>query len=385
MARELTALGIANRAEEGGVAFRGSLEVVARVNLWLRTGSRVIVRVASFRTTAFHELERLGRAVPWERFVAPGAAVRFRVTSHRSKLYHTGGIAQRLLEAVAHRLNVAPASLEAMVKSDQPLEETSRGATSAVRPNDEDGGEADAQLFVVRVDNDRLTVNADSSGALLHQRGYRRAVAKAPLRETIGAAMLVERGWEGLTPLLDPMCGSGTIPIEAALIARRIAPGMRRRFRFLEWPELQPVIWRRVIEHAESLVLPSAPQPIRGSDRDSGAIEAARANAERAAVAADIEWSTRALSAMDSSSEPRGLIAVNPPYGVRIGEARKLRDLYARLGAVIRERLPGWQLTLLSANSRLDDELRLPLVERLRTRNGGIPVRLLTADVPVAR
>ena len=361
VARELRSLDLNGRVEEGGVAFRGTLQTIARANLWLRTASRVIVRVAAFRAQAFHELERLGRAVPWERFVGRGTAVRFRVTSHRSRLYHTGAISQRLTEAVSHRL----------------------GAEVAHAPSvSEEDGDSDAQLFVVRVEADRFVVSADSSGALLHLRGYRQAVAKAPLRETIAAAMLVERDWSGGTPVLDPMCGSGTIPIEAALIARRIAPGLHRSFRFHEWPELGPSIWQRAVEHAKSVELSVAPHAIRGSDRDRGAIEAARANAARAGVAADIEWSVRAVSVLERIPGVAGLVAVNPPYGVRVGEVDRLRDLYARFGAVMRERFSGWQLSMLSANPRLETQVGLRFEERLRTRNGGIPVRLITADVP---
>ena len=365
MAGELRALGADARTEEGGVGFSGSHETIARANLWLRTASRITVRVASFRAHAFHELARLARAIPWERFVARGAAVRFRVTSHGSKLYHTGGIAQRLAEAVEHRLGGAP-----------------RVAAAASDGSDESGDE-DAQLFVVLVERDRFLVSADSSGALLHQRGYRQAVGKAPLRETIAAALLLASGWSGTTPLVDPMCGSGTIPIEGALLARRIAPGLRRRFKLLDWPEMDPSIWERVRGDAARRALSSSPVPITGSDRDAGSVEAARANAERAGVGDDVSWSVRALSAMDRCTTESGTIATNPPYGVRVGDAEKLRDLYARFGSVARERCPGWQLALLSANPRLDAQLQLSFEERLRTRNGGIPVRLLLAEVPV--
>jgi len=361
VAKEMRALDISARVEEGGVGFRGSLQTIARANLWLRTASRVIVRVAAFRAQAFHELERLGRAVPWERFVAPGSAVHFRVTTHRSRLYHTAAISQRLIEAVSHRLGT--------------------DVSSAGPAHDEDA-DSDAQLFVVRVEADRFVVSADSSGALLHLRGYRQALAKAPLRETIAAAILVEQGWTGATPLLDPMCGSGTIPIEGALIARRIAPGMHRRFRLLQWPELESSIWQRLLEHANDVAMPSAAHPIRGSDRDRGAIDAARANAERAGVAADIEWSVCAVSALEALPDGPGLVAVNPPYGVRIGEAEKLRDLYARFGAVLRQRFSGWQISMLSANQRLDAQMGIQFVERLRTRNGGIGVRLISSDIP---
>src|SRR5690348_6554957 len=364
VAAELAALGLTPRAETGGVGFAGTIESVARANLWLRTASRVVVRVATFRAQAFHELERLARAVPWERFVSTGGAVRFRVTSRKSRLYHTGAIQQRFVEAIEHRLGRA-STIEV-----------------AHAEEEDEGSPSRAQLFVIRVVNDSFTVSADSSGALLHQRGYRQAVAKAPLRETLAAAMLMVSHWSTATPLVDPFCGSGTIPIEAALLARRIAPGMRRTFAFRSWPEARASVWERLCDEAATEALPRSPVAIRGSDRDRGAIDAAMANAERAGVATDIEFTVRALSALPARPDSTGHVVTNPPYGVRVGETAKLRDLYARFAQVLRTRLPGWTLALMSANPRLESEVRLPLSERLRTRNGGIAVRVLTGSVP---
>ena len=366
MSRELSSLGLAPNAETGGAAFRGPIESVWRANLWLRTASRVLVRVASFRAQAFHELERLARAVPWERYVASGGAVRFRVTSKKSRLYHTGGIAQRIGEAIEHRLG------SGVVLSDSRSDESDDG----------DGEGAPAQLFVIRAFHDAFTVSVDSSGALLHQRGYRKAIAKAPLRETLAAAMLIASDWNGSTPLLDPFCGSGTIPIEAALIARRVAPGLSRAFAFQGWPSYDSSPWEALRVEALEAALPRVAVRIEGSDRDAGAIEAAVANAQRAGVASDLELSMRALSAMEDCTHGRGLVLTNPPYGVRVGEAARLRDLYAKLGQVLRSKCPGWRIALLSANPRLEGELRLKLEERMRTSNGGIPVRLMTAMVP---
>ena len=366
VARELTGLGLVPNAETGGAAFRGPIESIWRANLWLRTASRVLVRVASFRAQAFHELERLARAVPWERYITSGSTVRFRVTSKKSRLYHTGGIAQRFAEAIEHRVGSGIVAGES--RSDE---------------SDEDEADASpAQLFVIRAFHDAFTVSVDSSGALLHQRGYRKAIAKAPLRETLAAAMLIASDWTGSTPLLDPLCGSGTIPIEAALIARRIAPGSARTFAFQSWPSFEVSRWDALRAEAAAGVLAGTGVRIRGSDRDAGAVEAAVSNAARAGVAADVELSVRAVSAIDDCGEGDGLVATNPPYGVRVGEAARLRDLYAKLGQVLRARCPGWRAALLSANTRLEGELRLPLEERMRTRNGGIPVRLMLARIP---
>jgi len=364
VARELTALGVRPGAEPGGVAFRGSFELLARANLWLRVASRVLVRVASFRAQAFHELERLARAIPWETYLRPGAAVRFRVTSKKSRLYHTGAIAQRFGEAIEHRLGASVA------------------VESGAVDEDADSTGTEAQLFVIRAFHDGFTVSADSSGGLLHQRGYRKAVAKAPMRETLAASLLLAANWSGTERLLDPFCGSGTIPIEAALLARGIAPGLQRSFAFQAWPRYDAAMWERLRADALDAALPKTPAEIIGSDRDAGAIEAAIANAERAGVRDDIRFDVRAMSAIDDAAGRAGYIVTNPPYGVRVGEAGRLRDLYARFGQVLRAKCPGWRLAMLSANERLERELGLALEQRLRTRNGGIAVKVVTATVP---
>jgi putative N6-adenine-specific DNA methylase len=231
--------------------------------------------------------------------------------------------------------------------------------------------------FHVRVVRDRFSISADASGELLHRRGYRLETAKAPLRETLAAAMLLGCEWNGRTPLVDPFCGSGTIPIEAALLACRIAPGLRRSFAFESWPDFDAALWRRIRADAESRIVTGVP-PIIGSDRDAGAIEASAANAERAGVAAQVEFQNRPLSAIDPAPG-EGLLLTNPPYGARIGEEKALRNLYAQLGNVARTRLPGWRVALLGANPRLEGQVGMPLHEVWRTNNGGIPVHLVAS------
>jgi putative N6-adenine-specific DNA methylase len=368
-AAELRALGIAAAAEPGGVAWEGGLGELHRANLWLRTASRVVVRAAAFRARTFIELERHGKRVPWERWVAPGRRVRLRVTSKKSKLYHEGAIAERLLGFIDDRVGGIGAA------------QAARGA------EDEEVETGDEQLFVVRVVRDEFIVSADSSGALLHFRGYRQAVARAPLRETLAAAMLLGAGWRGGSPLVDPMCGSGTLPIEAALLARKIAPGLAgaarepRAFAFTAWPGHDGDAWERAVAEARDAVLPASPVPLLGSDRDAGAIDAARANAERAGVAGDVGFDVRAVSAVEPPPGP-GLLVANPPYGVRVGESDALRSLYAAVGKTARAKAPGWTLALLSADRKLEGQVGLPFTERFRTSNGGIPVRLVTAEVP---
>ncbi|HYH78257.1 MAG TPA: hypothetical protein VEX86_00620 [Longimicrobium sp.] len=368
-AAELRTLGVAAAPEPGGVAWAGGMDELYRANLWLRTASRLVVRAATFRARTFIELERHGKRVPWERWVAPGARVRLRVTSKKSKLYHEGAIAERLLGFIEDRVGGLGAA------------QAAKGA------EDEDVEAGDEQLFIVRVVRDEFTVSADSSGALLHFRGYRQAVAKAPLRETLAAAMLLGSGWSGDSPVVDPMCGSGTLPIEAALIARRIAPGLAgaarepRRFACTAWPGHDAEEWQRAVDEARAAIVPSSPVPILGSDRDAGAIEAARANAERAGVAGDVDFDVRPVSAIEPPAGP-GLLIANPPYGMRVGESDALRSLYAAVGKTARARAPGWALALLGADRKLEGQVGLPFTERFRTSNGGIPVRLVTADVP---
>jgi putative N6-adenine-specific DNA methylase len=361
-ASELADIGIRGLPEDGGVAWKGSLESVARANLWLRTASRVIVRVAEFKATAFFELELHAKQIPWKRFVAPGSHVEFRVTCHKSKLYHSDAVAQRFATAV-----------EWLVKG-------AKAARAKESDDDETPPPAERQLFIVRFVRDVCTVSVDSSGALLHMRGYRQQLAKAPLRETLAAGVLLGAGWSGDTPLVDPMCGAGTIPIEAALIARRMAPGRARSFSFQRWPEMDKNMWTSLLETARAGELPAAPVSIAGSDRDEGAIAASRANAERAGVAKDIDFSVQPISAL-SPAAARGLIASNPPYGVRLGDTTGLRNLYAQLGNVVRRQRPGWDVALLSADRPLERQTQLPFEERFRTRNGGIPVRLVVAQM----
>jgi putative N6-adenine-specific DNA methylase len=353
LAREMVELGgkgtfQIGKSEPGGIQFSTDLAGVYGANLHLRTASRVIVRLGSFHAASFHELERRAQRLPWSVFVSPGARLEFRVTSRKSRLYHQEAIAQRL---------------EALVRGN---------ATAAT---------AAEQVIAVRLFRDQCTISVDSSGELLHRRGYRQATAKAPLRETLAAAMLLAAGWDGGGPLLDPMCGSGTIAIEAALIARRIAPGGARRFAFEEWPGFDAGLWARLKAEAAGRELPSARVPVLGSDRDEGAVAAARANAERAGVGGDTAFRRTAISGVEPPDQA-GWLVTNPPYGFRVGQRRKLRDLYAQLGNVARRRCAGWKLALLSVHSDLERQIGVPLVQVFETVNGGIRVRMVQGVVP---
>ena len=385
-AGELRALGVEDAvAEPGGVGFRGDATRLYAANLHLRTASRVVVRVAEFSARTFFELERHARKVPWEAYLSPAQPVRVRVTCRKSRLYHSDAVAERMLSAIAHR--VGAIGLGAVVHAgdeERELDERRGERSDAGEGEGESPGERDAagaQLFTIRFLHDRCTVSADSSGALLHLRGYRQAVAKAPVRETLAAAVLLASGWRGDTPLVDPFCGSGTIAIEGALLARRLPPGLGRKFAFMEWPSFAKPTWDTLQEQASNTALSRSPMPIIASDRDAGAVAAAEGNAERAGVGGDVEVRRHALSAIEM---PRGAghLATNPPYGVRVGDTRDLKDLYAALGQVARAKARGWTVALLAADRMLAGRAGLPLRQVLRTTNGGIPVELLAGVVP---
>jgi len=369
--RELAALGIAVVAEEpGAVLARLTPRDVMRANLHLRTASRVVLRLARFKALTFADVEKHARRVPWDTVVTKGRRVRFRVTCRKSRLYHSGAVAQRLMDALLRRV---PGAVDAGAAA-------AGAAAAGVAATDDDDGGAE-QLFVVRLFRNQLVLSADTSGALLHRRGYRLATAKAPLRETLAAAMLLGADWDGRTPLVDPLCGSGTIAIEAAMLARRIAPGMARSFAFEQWPGHDAVAWRGIRKEAAAAVRARADVAILASDRDAGAVVAARANAERAGVADDITVAQQALSALQPPPGP-GLLVVNPPYGIRVGDKQPLRNLFAQLGNVMRAEAAGWRLAMLSADRDLERQVRLPFTLQWKSTNGGIPVRLVLAEAP---
>ncbi len=258
------------------------------------------------------------------------------------------------------------------------------GQAPSVEPGSEEAETPPAQLVLVRLVRDQCTISIDSSGALLHQRGYRLAGAKAPLRETLAAGILLAAGWDAVSPLLDPFCGSGTIAIEGALMAAGLAPGRSRRFAFMDWPDFDPALWAGLLEAAEAEAKIARRAPIiQASDRDAGAIAAARENAQRAGVEGAVEFSRRAVSAIEPPPGP-GWVITNPPYGVRLDERDDLRNLYAKFGNTLRLLCPGWRVAFLSASLQLARSTGLPLdrSQTLPLVNGGLRVQLVQAIAP---
>ena len=366
-AGELKSLGAKGSQEAGGVAFTGDNRLLYLANLHLRTPSRVIVRLGRFHASTFYELERRAKKIPWENFLATNNAVDVRVTCRKSRLYHSDAVAERVVAAMSE------------VRSGVRL----IGPTSEEETDTATDVPSDVQRFVVRIVNDQCEISADSSGELLHRRGYRQEIAKAPLRETLAAAMILASGWRPDAPLLDPMCGSGTIPIEAAMIGRRIAPGLRRNFQFMRWPNFDAPLWKEMLARAEvEIRTPRHGSAILGADRDEGAIAAAMRNAQRAGVDTDIEFATRAVSAsldaIVTTQTQEGWVLTNPPYGVRVKENGDLRNLYAKVGSATQAK--GWRLGILTDDPRLARHAGAPLRVRFDTKNGGIPVSFLASE-----
>jgi putative N6-adenine-specific DNA methylase len=354
-ALELVRLGLTKEAavedpSGGGVEFEGSLELLYRANLHLRTASRVLVRMGEFRAAAFSELRKKASRLPWERFVAKGLPVAVRATCRTSKLYHSDAVAERVAGAIGDRLGA-------------PVERVKAADDEAQTP---------PQLVLVRFVDDMCTLSVDSSGALLHKRGYRLATTKAPLRETLAAGLIAASGWDAASPLVDPFCGSGTIAIEAALLSLDRAPGASRRFAFMEWPCFDEALWERIASRRNPRRTTASPF-IAGSDRDAGAVRAAEENAARAKVAEMIRFEHRAVSSLEPPEGP-GFVVTNPPYGRRIGEGKELCNLYARFGDVLRERCPGFRVAILCSDKRLLAAMRLDLDTSLSFANGGLRV-----------
>lgn len=345
--------------EVGGVECRGSLIDLYCANLCLRTASRVLLHLGSFYADTFSDLGRRARRFSWEAYLKPGHPVALRVTCHKSRLFHSAAVTERVLESIGSRLGRIP-------------------------PTKKFGGEEEGnppQLIFVRLVENRCTLSLDSSGALLSRRGYRLATAKAPLRETLAAGILMASGWDLKSPLVDPFCGAGTIPIEAALMARKIAPGLNRHFAFMDWPGFRPKEWEDLKAQAQEEQGVSGPgPPIMGSDRDAGAIRAAGENAERAGVADNIVFSRRALSALEPPPGP-GWVVTNPPHGVRLKSRPDLRTLYIRLGRVLRAKCPGWNAAVLCSGDSLLELTGIKFDRRFPMRSGGLRVTLAKGRV----
>jgi putative N6-adenine-specific DNA methylase len=316
------------RTVPGGVVLLGGWPEVWRANLWIRGTGRVLARIDSFRVQHLAQLDGRARHVPWASVLRPDMP--FRVEAHcaKSRIYHSGAAAERIETAIRETLG-APHSPDAEV---------------TVR---------------VRIEQDICTISIDTSGELLHRRGHKQAVNAAPMRETMAALFLRQCGFDGNEPFLDPMCGSGTLVIEAAEIAARLNPGRSRSFAFEQLATFDAEAWERM-----RAVSPDRVPAFRfhGSDRDAGAIAMSEANAERAGVAGFTQFRQAVISEVEPPPGPPGLVLLNPPYGTRLGDRRELLPLYQALGQVLLRRFTGWRVGLVAAEPWLAEATRLPFL-----------------------
>jgi putative N6-adenine-specific DNA methylase len=331
------------RAVPGGVTIEGGWPEVWRANLWLRGAGAVLARLDRFRVVHLALLDARARRVPWADVLRRDVPFAVEASCSASRIYHSGAAAERIATAIRETL----------------------GAPEA----------ADAPVVVrARIEHDICTISVDSSGEPLHRRGYKLAVNAAPLRETLASLFLFQCGYDGTEPLLDPMCGSGTVVIEAAEIAARLNPGRARPFAFEQLATFDAAAWQRM-RAVQSRRTP--PALCHGRDRDAGAIAMSEANAGRAGVAEGTVFRQAPIGALEPPEGPPGLVMVNPPYGARLGEAAALLPLYQTLSHRLRTRFAGWRVGLVTSETRLAQATGLPfLPPGPPVPHGGLRVRL---------
>lgn len=370
LAAELAGLGAsAVKAERAGVAFRGSLETAYRACLWSRVASRILLPLASFPAETPQALYDRVRSMRWDDHIGPRNTLAVDFVTSESGIRHSHFGALKAKDAIV----------------DQIRDRTGMRPSIDVRRPD--------VRVNVHLHRNQATVSIDLSGESLHRRGYRRAGGPAPLKENLAAAILLLAGWPHLArlrvPFVDPMCGSATLPIEAALIATDTAPGaLRSHFGFLAWRGHHPGLWRALRQEARERARSSRgqPPPIVGYDEDGRAVTAALANLDRAGLRGIVHVEKRPLARCEapaaSGAGIRGLLATNPPYGERLGDETTLHAVYAGLGDLLRHRFLGWNTFVLTGNPRLAKAIGLRPARRHVLFNGAIECRLL--EIPIS-
>ena len=359
LASELRALG-AETVEpgRGGVQFAGDLALLYRANLWLRTAIRVLRPVLTAPVTSPEDLYEAVRGVDWSAYLTPDHTLAVDCNVRDSHITHSKYAALKTKDAIC----------------DQFVERTGR------RPSvDVDEPMVGLNLHIYR---DEAVLSLDSSGESLHKRGYRPILTRAPLNEALAAALVLLAGWDGASPFADPLCGSGTLPIEAAWIAIRRPPGLtRRRFGFQGWMDFDIQLWTALRDDARRGVLKQLRAPVVGSDVRRDAIAFSAGNARAAGVGHLIRFEVKDLKDFRPPSGPPGTIVCNPPYGERIGEEKELRSLYRMLGEILAERCRGWTAYVFTGNAALARQIGLRPVEQVHLFNGKIPCRLLRYEL----
>lgn len=323
--REVMDLGYEiHQVEDGRVSFYGDAGAICRANMFLRTAGRVLLSVGSFQAATFDELFEQTKKLPWEEFIpADGRFWVAKASSIKSQLFSSKDIQSIMKKAIVERLK----------------------QKYRISWFEETGEDYPIRVFLHK---NQVTVGLDTSGDSLHKRGYRKLVSKAPIAENLAAALIMLTPWNKDRILVDPFCGSGTIPIEAAMIAANIAPGMNRSFTAEGWTNLiAKKDWYEAIDEANDLVNEEIEPDIQGYDIDGSMIKSARENAKMAGVERFIHFQERPVSQM-SHPKKYGFLISNPPYGERIEEKENIPGLYAEIGAVLK-RLDSWSAYIISS------------------------------------
>lgn len=352
LADELRGIGAAAiRAVPGGVGFEGDLAACYRANLHSRIATRVLLRLGHAAYRNEQDVYDAAHEVPWQRWFAVECSIRVDVTARRSPLKSLDFITLRIKDAVCDRFR----------------------AESGRRPN------VDTRAAEVRIaaflDAQHVTLYLDSSGEPLYKRGYRSERGEAPLKENLAAGILALSGWNAEEPLFDPMCGSGTFVIEAAMMALRIAPGAGRGFGFERLLTYDPKLWRRLRDAAAAGQQQRRPLPVFGSDISGRELRYAHENLKAAGLDDAVEL--RKADVLEvAPPAPYGVMVVNPPYGVRLVAAQAMADFYPRLGDALKTRYAGWRCYIFSADTELPRRIRLKATKRTPLFNGPLECRL---------
>ena len=357
-AQELERLGAKEvRPDFTGVHFTGDIALLYRVNLWARTIFRVLVTLREFPCPDAQRLYQEVQKVEWQQYLKPHNTLAVNATGGNRQLNHTHFTALQVKNAIVDQ------------------QRRQFGQRSSV-----DTENPDLQINA-HIYQNRCILSLDSSGTSLHRRGYRPAVGLAPLKETLAAALLDMAQWEPDMPFLDPLCGSGTLPLEASLKSMNIAPGLfREQFAFEKWRDFDEKLWQQLLAEAENNSLLELKAPIIGSDKDSEILQQAQMNAEQCGVADQVKFIQAEFSRIEAPAD-RGVIICNPPYGERLGDARELGDFYKLLGDVFKQRFKGWTAFILTGNKELAKRVGLKAARRIPVYNGSIPCTFLKYEL----
>ena len=351
LAGELDSLGAQNPSPTpGGVAFAGPFTLCYRVNLESRIASRVLWRVSASPYCSESDIYHAVQALPWSSWFSPRCTIKVTVNAQRCRLKSLDFITLRVKDAVCDRFR--------SVTGRRPSVETSR---------------PDIRIEVFLDEKDCL-VYLDTSGEALFKRGYRRATVEAPLRENLAAGLLTLAGWTPHQTLLDPMCGGGTLLLEAVQIGRHVAPGLGRRFAFEQLSNFDRQAWDELSNEARRHQTPAAPLAIYGSDRDGEAVGAARTNLETGGFGDNVTLDQVDILDLEPPTEP-GVLIMNPPYGVRLGDEDELAPFYPRLGDMLKQRFPGWCAYIFTADPRVPKLIGLAPSRKTPLFNGALECR----------